>query len=306
MEAQIIGQSPALLAALAKADRAAASNARVLVTGETGTGKEMLARRIHAGSARARKPFVALNCASLSPELMESELFGHVKGAFTTALRDHGGLVAQADGGTLFLDEIAEMAPALQAKLLRFIETGEYRRVGDSAMRRADLRIIAATHRDLRGHDFRGDLYYRLAVVAIAMPPLRMRADDIPLLAEHFLNGIAAQEKRNVMRLDTTALVALQRHDWPGNIRELHNLLYNAAVMNDGDVLTAAMLSLPAQADSMAMMREAAKPQPLWRVEQAAIDAAIQYCGGNIPHAARLLEVSPSTLYRRPKNRAQA
>lgn len=304
MDCTIIGQSPALLAAIAKADKAAASSARVLVTGETGTGKEMLARRIHARSARAHKPFVALNCASLSPELMESELFGHVKGAFTTALRDHGGLVAQADGGTLFLDEIAEMPASLQAKILRFIETGEYRRVGDASLRRADLRIIAATHRDLRGGGFRDDLYYRLAVVTIAMPPLRLRAEDIPLLAAHLLKAISAQENRPAMRLDAAGLAALQRHDWPGNIRELHNLLYNAAVMHDGTELTAAMLQLrPAAID---IMRDAARPQPLWRVEQAAIEAALDYCGGNIPHAARLLEVSPSTLYRRPKTRLKA
>jgi two-component system repressor protein LuxO len=305
MNHPIIGQSPAFIAALAKADRAAASMARVMLTGETGTGKEVMARRIHAGSARAQKPFIALNCASLSPELMESELFGHVKGAFTTALRDHGGLVAQADGGTLFLDEIAEIAPALQAKLLRFIETGEYRRVGDAALRRADVRLMSATHRDLRAHDFRDDLYYRLAVVTIEMPPLRLREEDIPLLAEFFLGNIAQQEKRSPMRPDSAALAALQRHDWPGNIRELHNLLYHAVVMNDGALLTPAMLALPPPVDPMAMMREAAKPQPLWAVEQAAIDAAIRYCGGNIPHAARLLEVSPSTLYRRPKTRAQ-
>ena len=304
MDGTIIGQSPALLSALARADKAAASSARVLVTGETGTGKEMLARRINAASTRAQKPFVALNCASLSAELMDSELFGHVKGAFTTALRDHGGLVAQADGGTLFLDEIAEMPSSLQAKLLRFIETGEYRRVGDAGLRRADLRIIAATHRDLRGSDFRDDLYFRLAVVTIAMPPLRLRAGDIPLLAGHFLKCIAAQEKRPAMRADDAALAALARHDWPGNIRELHNLLYNAVVMNDGDTLSAAMLQL--QPLAIDLMRDAAKPQALWRVEQAAIDAAIDYCGGNIPHAARLLEVSPSTLYRRPKNRARA
>lgn len=304
MDGTIIGQSPALLSALARADKAAASSARVLVTGETGTGKEMLARRIHAAGTRAQKPFVALNCASLSAELMDSELFGHVKGAFTTALRDHGGLVAQAYGGTLFLDEIAEMPSSLQAKLLRFIETGEYRRVGDAGLRRADLRIIAATHRDLRGSDFRDDLYFRLAVVTIAMPPLRLRTGDIPLLAEHFLKTIAAQEKRPALRADDAALAALARHDWPGNIRELHNLLYNAVVMNDGDTLSAAMLQL--QPLAIDMMRDAAKPQALWRVEQAAIDAAIDYCGGNIPHAARLLEVSPSTLYRRPKNRARA
>ncbi len=305
MNYSIIGQSPSFLAAIVKADKAAASHARVLLTGETGTGKEMVARRIHTHSSRAQKKFVALNCASLSPELMESELFGHVKGAFTTALRDHGGLVAQADGGTLFLDEIAEIAPGLQAKLLRFVETGEYRRVGDALLRRADVRVMAATHGDLKNSDgFRSDLYYRLAVITIVLPPLRLRDGDIVLLAENFLSSICARENHAPMRLAADAVAALLRHDWPGNIRELHNTLYNAVVMNAGDTLTAAMLQLQPQA--IDMMRDAAKPQPLWRVEQAAIDAAIDYCGGNIPHAARLLEVSPSTLYRRPKNRERA
>ncbi len=305
MDLSIIGQSPQLLAAIAKADRAAASHARVLLTGETGTGKEMLARRIHAHSARTQKQFVALNCASLSPELMESELFGHVKGAFTTALRDHGGLVAQADGGTLFLDETAEIAPGLQAKLLRFVETGEYRRVGDAQLRRADVRVIAATHRDLKNSDtFRSDLYFRLAVITIALPPLRLRGGDVAQLAENFLSSICARENHAPMRLDGDAVAALLDHGWPGNIRELHNTIYNAVVMNAGDTVSAVMLQLQPQA--IDMIRDAAKPQPLWRVEQAAIDAAIDYCGGNIPHAARLLEVSPSTLYRRPKNRERA
>ncbi len=298
----IIGQSQHFRATLHKASLAAKSRVRILLKGETGTGKETLARFIHAESAQNAHPFVAVNCASLSPDLLESELFGHVKGAFTGALKDHGGLVAAAAGGTLFLDEIAEMPPALQAKLLRFAETGEFRKVGSAAIEKADMRLIAATHRNLddavRRGLFREDLYYRLAIVTLTLPPLRERRDDIPLLAAAFLDGISAAERRAFTHIEPASLAALASHPWPGNIRELYNMSYNAAVMQSGPALSLA-LPHPESSAVMELMRGSTKPQPLWRVEQAAIDAAVDYCGGNIPQAARLLEVSPSTLYRR-------
>jgi len=304
-----IGTSPALQAALARAAKMARGTARVLLTGETGTGKEKMARHIHDLSARAAGPFIALNCASLSPELLESELFGHVKGAFTSALRMHRGLVAEAAGGTLFLDEIGELAPPLQAKLLRFIETGEFRKVGGTDTERSDARIISATHRDLlqrsRNGAFRADLYFRLAVLVLYLAPLRERPEDIIPLAHHFIAEIAAQENRPRPALDDAAAKALQAAPWPGNIRELYNVLHQALVLNDGDTLTTDMLGLEGAAQSsLQQLKAAARPQPLWRVEEAAIDAALAYCGGHIPKAAALLEINPSTLYRRLQSRA--
>ncbi|MDE1152892.1 MAG: sigma-54 dependent transcriptional regulator [Micavibrio sp.] len=288
---------------LAKADKAARSTARILITGETGTGKEMLARHIHAAGARAHKPFIAVNCASLSAELLESELFGHVRGAFTSALRAHDGLVRAADGGTLFLDEIGELAPALQAKLLRFVETAEFRKIGATAVERADVRIISATHRDLKRmaqqRRFREDLYFRLAVLTLALPPLRARQDDILPLAKHFIAALAVQENRAAPQLTADAEAALLAHDWPGNIRELQNTLHQALILHDGATLTAAQITTVAADAVLATLRAAARPQPLWLVQEAAIDAALQWCHGNIPRAAALLEVSPSTLYRR-------
>jgi len=290
---------------MAAAEKAACSTARILITGETGTGKEMLARHIHAASQRAAKPFVAVNCASLSAELLESELFGHVRGAFTSALRNHDGLVRAADGGTLFLDEIGELAPALQAKLLRFIETAEFRKVGATAIERADVRIITATHRDLKQaaqqRRFREDLYFRLVVITLSLPPLRDRRDDILPLSHHFITTLSALENRAAPVLTPAAEAALLAHDWPGNIRELQNTLHQALVMQQGPVLDAADIqTAPLEKDgAFAALRAAARPQPLWRVEEAAIDAAIRWCNGNIPRAAALLEVSPSTLYRR-------
>lgn len=304
MEHAMTGSAPQLQKVLEKAKRAAPSCARVLVTGETGTGKEMLARFIHAQSKVASGPFVAVNCAGLSAALLESELFGHVKGAFTTAHRTHEGLASAARGGTLFLDEVSELPCETQAKLLRFAETGEFRKVGAAKTEISDARIVCASNISLenavRRGAFREDLYHRLAVVTLCLPPLRERRGDIVPLALRFLRDISAREGKRFTAIEADAQEALQGFDWPGNIRGLQNAVHAAIALHDGETLTRAMLDLPkGEAAQMETLRQAARPQPLWRVQQAAIEAALEYCGGNIPKAARLLEVSPSTLYRR-------
>lgn len=299
---EMIGHSGTFLALLAEADKIAASEARVLINGETGTGKELVARRLHAESRRAAGPFVALNCAALPEALLESELFGHVRGAFTEAHRTHEGLVAAAQGGVLFLDEVAEMSLPLQAKLLRFLETGEYRKLGATETERADVRVFSATHRSLRARveqgAFREDLYYRLAVLELAMPPLRARPGDIQLLAAHFLARFTALEKKSFSSISPEAVARLARYNWPGNIRELQNVLHKIVVLMAGAVVTPAMVAgvLPpeeAAAENIISLK------PLWQLEKEAIAAALRQCRGNIPQAAALLQVSPSTLYRR-------
>jgi two-component system repressor protein LuxO len=296
---QPIGSSAKWRETMSLASKAAQSRARVLLLGETGSGKDMLSRYIHASSPRAGKPFIALNCAALSPELLESELFGHVKGAFTSATSSHAGLVQAADGGTLFLDEIAELAPALQAKLLRFADTGEYRPVGSSQSFSADVRLMAATHQPLERRVgeglFREDLYFRLSVLTVSLPPLRERAEDILPLAQHFMALAAREEGKAFTALSDAAVQNLQSRAYAGNLRELENLIRRAVVMHDGPVLEAAMLPV---APAAAPIRITA-PRPLRLLEAEAIEAAIHYCGGNIPRAAALLEVAPSTIYRR-------
>mgnify|MGYP001242775240 CR=1 FL=1 len=304
---QLIGISPVWMETLELAAKAAQSRARLLLQGETGTGKDMLARYVHIRGGRsnvkgggAAAPFIVLNCAALSPDLLESELFGHAKGAFTGASRAHDGLAAAAHGGTLFLDEIAELAPALQAKLLRFADTGEYRSVGSTQAKRADVRLIAATHQPLelrmREGRFREDLYFRLSVLNITLPPLRARRDDIAPLARHFLALAAAEEGKNFTAISPAAETDLSARAFGGNVRELENLIRRAVVMHAGPVLEASHLPAPEQA---AAIRIAAVPRPLQQVQREAIEAAIDYCGGNIPRAAALLEVAPSTIYRR-------
>jgi transcriptional regulator with PAS, ATPase and Fis domain len=250
----IIGESQAIRVAVGRAGRAALHGVAILLLGESGTGKEMFAQAIHKASPRRDWRFVAVNCAALSRELLESELFGHRKGSFTGAERDHGGAFEQADGGTLFLDEVGECAPALQAKLLRVLQppAGEglchrvFRRVGDDEERTSDVRIIAATNRDLlaevRDRRFREDLYHRLAVITINLPPLRDRRSDVPKIAERLLAQIndqfaAAEPGYGHKKLSDAAIRFVKRHPWPGNVRQLYNVLLQAAVMADGDVL---------------------------------------------------------------------
>ncbi|NOY28010.1 MAG: sigma-54-dependent Fis family transcriptional regulator [Oligoflexia bacterium] len=231
----IVGASAALMRALSVADRAAQSAATVLITGESGTGKEMFARRVHATGPRAQRAFVAVNCGAIPETLIESELFGHVRGAFTGASSGRAGLLESAHQGTLFLDEVGELSPAAQTRLLRFLQEGTIRRVGDVQDRTLDVRVIAATHQDLRATRFRDDLFYRLNVVPLELPPLRARRDDVPVLLATALRRACERQQRTVPGLTSQALDALRTYGWPGNIRELFNLAERLAVLCIGD-----------------------------------------------------------------------
>jgi two-component system repressor protein LuxO len=311
-----IGAAPAMQAVYRIIDNAAASRATVFITGESGTGKELAAEAVHRMSPRREGPFVAINCAAIPRELIESEVFGHVRGAFTGAVADRAGAAAQAHGGTLFLDEICEMDLALQGKLLRFIQTGAYQRVGSTRLEQGDVRFVCATNRDplaeVAAGRFREDLYYRLHVIPIGLPPLRERGDDILMLAERFLTRFAAEEGKRFGVLAADARAALLAHPWPGNVRELENAIRTAVVLNDGEALTAAMLPTRINATPPRVLAAPSAPvpaapavlaggriRPLAELEREAIEAAITLCGGNVAQAAAALGVSPSTLYRK-------
>ncbi len=311
-----VGSSLAMQAVYRIIDSAAASKASVFITGESGTGKELCAEALHRKSPRRNGPFVALNCAAVPRDLMESEIFGHVKGAFTGATADREGAAKRADGGTLFLDEICEMDLSLQSKLLRFIQTGTVQPVGSDKVESVDIRIVCATNRDplaeVRAGRFREDLFYRLQVIPIELPPLRERDDDVILLARHFLDMFAREEKKVFTGLSAEVEAILRRHSWPGNVRELQNVMRNVVVLNAGGEVVPSMLSsglrnlAPAAASANGHGGNGGTEQPgagqilpLWQVERDAIEAAIKACGGNIPRAAALLEISPSTIYRK-------
>jgi two-component system NtrC family response regulator len=246
---ELIGQSEPMQQVFFMIERAAETDATVLVTGESGTGKELVARAIHSTGHRRAGPFVPINCAALTDTLLESELFGHEKGAFTGAIRTKAGRLEQADGGTLFLDEVGDMSPALQTKLLRALEERAYTRVGGTETIEVDVRYVAATNRDLESaiaeSAFREDLYYRLNVIAIQVPPLRERLGDVPLLAEYFLEQAAASSGKPSRELSTEAHDVLMRYTFPGNVRELQNIIERAQILSDGEVIEAADLPLP-------------------------------------------------------------
>ncbi len=313
-----IGSSLEMLAVYKTVESAARSNATVFVTGESGTGKEVCANAIHLSSARARKPFVAINCAAIPRDLMESEVFGHVAGAFTGALADRKGAAELADGGTLFLDEICEMDINLQAKLLRLLQSGTFQRVGSGKVMKADIRIVCATNRnplaEVDAGRFREDLYYRLHVIPIHLPALRERGDDIRLIACALLERFARSEGKKFTALSEDALETIARHDWPGNVRELQNAIHNAVVLHEGEVLEAAMLPNWVKAGKRMRSNGAESAQavnpvhapasgdalmPLWQIEKQAILAAIEACGGNVLKAAAFLEIAVSTIYRK-------
>ncbi len=303
--AGFVGRSPAMLAVYDKIRRMAPSQAPAFLTGESGTGKELAAEAIHAHAGPEERPFVAINCSAIPRELMESEIFGHVRGAFTGATEHRAGAAELADGGTLFLDEIAEMDLGLQAKLLRFVQSGTLRRVGGTEQKRVSVRIVSATNRDpfkeVQAGRFRADLFYRLHVLPIDLPPLRARRDDIPLLAAHFLAQYAAEEGCDLVTLDGAALATLAAHDWPGNVRELANVIRRMVVLGSGAGIPDA--APPAAAAPAAPVSpnppSVAAVEPYWRQERRIIEAALDACGGNIARAAAALELSPSTLYRK-------
>jgi transcriptional regulator with PAS, ATPase and Fis domain len=284
--------------ALSVLEQVAPPEATVLVRGASGTGKELVARALHYNGPRRDRPLVTINCAALQEALLESELFGHEKGAFTGATQAKPGLVEVAEGGTLFIDEIAEMAPALQAKLLRVLEDGHFRRVGSTQERHADVRVIAATNKDLEaeqkaGH-FREDLYYRLNVVTIVLAPLKERREDIPELVEHFLATRQVGPRR--MRVEPEAMQALVRYDWPGNVRELANVLERAQILAEGDAVT--LDDLPEGVVAEAPRPVAGDPGHLREVERRHVAEVLRQHKGNKVHAARALGISRRALYR--------
>jgi len=306
--AGFIGRSPAMQAVYDQIRRMAPSRAPVFITGESGTGKELAAEAIHQFSGAGERAFVAINCSAIPKDLMESEIFGHVRGAFTGATDSRAGAAERADGGTLFLDEIAEMDLGLQAKLLRFLQSGTVQRVGDGELRRVDVRIVCATNRnpfaEVAAGRFRSDLFYRLHVLPIHLAPLRERRDDILPLAQAFLERFAAEERRHFQGFDTAAGKRLVANDWPGNVRQLANLIRRIVVLGDGVLVDEAML-LPATMGSneagAAEAGEVSQPAvgPLWQQERRIIEATLAAFGGNIARAAAALEISPSTIYRK-------
>jgi two-component system response regulator AtoC len=302
-ERPIVAASPTMIEVLEVVERAAEFKATVLLVGESGTGKEVLARAIHAQSPRRNEPFVAVNCGAIPEALLESELFGHAKGAFTGADRAHRGLFAEADGGTLFLDEIGELPLALQVKLLRVLQEEEVRPVGESKPRKVDVRVLAATARDLQaevaGGRFREDLFYRLDVVRVRVPPLRERREDIPLLVDHFLGRSRETLGKAMRSIDDAALERLVGYDWPGNVRELENVLERAVILARGERLTVA--DLPPNLAAAGPTREAGARDLSLRRARRALEAqlivqALGATGGNRTHAARLLGISHRAL----------
>jgi len=307
---EMIGQSAAMQRIFRLVSKVAPTESPVLITGESGTGKELIAHAIHLQSKRSNRPFVAVNSSALPETLLEGELFGYTKGAFTGATTDHPGLMQLADRGTLFLDEIAEMSPSVQAKLLRALQNGEIRRLGGREAVRVDLRVIAATNRDIKRAlaegKFREDLYYRLNVFHIELPPLRERRQDIPLLANWFREKFARENEKRVVGFDESAQMNLMHYDYPGNVRQLENIIERAVVLTEGDVITAVDLPLEVRKPGIPLLgRGAAFPYSegltLAQLEAEHIRRVLVHTAGNTTKAAKSLGISRSTLWRKMK-----
>jgi DNA-binding NtrC family response regulator len=313
---EIVGSDPGFRAALAVAAKAARARVPVLLEGESGVGKEVVADAIHASSSRERKPLVVLNCASIATNLIESELFGHERGAFAGAFSRHAGKLEQADGGTLFLDEIGALPAEVQIRLLRVLQTGEVQPIGARGFREVDVRIIVACDRplidDVAAGRFREDLYYRLAVVHVALPPLRERKGDIPALARHLLTRIGRQPGVRSLGITDGALALLASYDWPGNVRQLQTVLFRAAVLCDGDALTIedfpdlasiSDINMPvpgaAREAGITLYRADGHLRPLEDIEADVIRLAIGHYRGRMTEVARRLSIGRSTLYRK-------
>ena len=300
-----VGRSRVFREVLKLVETIAPTDSTVLISGESGTGKEVVARYLHELSSRSGGPFVSINCGALPENLLESELFGHLEGAFTGAVRNKEGLFVAARAGTFFLDEVGEMTPATQVKLLRVLQEREVVPVGATEPVKVDVRIVAATNRDLeeeiRRGGFRSDLYYRLNVITLDLPPLRERRDDIPILAEHLLTRFSGARGREAPRLSAEAAGILQEYDWPGNVRELENALERAAVLSGTDEIGADTLPARLTSDAPApLVSDRLPPNPtLEIIERAYIVWVLQSEGGNKTRAAEVLGIDPSTLYRK-------
>lgn len=318
-----LGQAPLMQAVYRMIENASASNASVFITGESGTGKEVCAEAVHNLSSRQNNPIISINCAAIPRELLESEIFGHTKGAFSGATKERSGAAGAANKGTLFFDEVCDMDMDLQAKLLRFIQTKRYRRVGSDKEEETDVRFICATNRnplnEVRSGRFREDLYYRLFVIPIELPPLRLRDNDVLQLASHFLEKYAEEESKNFEGFLPEAEQALLDFNWPGNVRQLQNLFHKMVVVHDGGMVSAAMLDLPdndntvdnlADGQNVTTYKTAGNKvpvsrldkkaiRPLWQEEKFIIERAIELCGGNVVEAASKLGISDSTIYRK-------
>ncbi len=300
-----VGRNRTFSEVIRLAETVAPTDSTVLITGESGTGKEIVARYLHALSERAEGPFVSVNCGALPESLLESELFGHVKGSFTGAVRDKDGLLVAARAGTFFLDEVGEMSPALQVKLLRALQEREVVPVGATEPVPIEVRIVAATNRELedeiRRGTFRSDLYYRLNVITLHLPPLRERSEDIALLAEHFIARLGERTENGAPRLVEGTLGVLQAYDWPGNVRELENALERAAILcQDGRIRPEDLPARVREPRAAPLVADAAPPNPtLETIERAYILWVLQAEGGNKARAAEILGIDPSTLYRK-------
>ena len=298
----IIGKSKNILQTIDLAKKVAETDTTVLLTGETGTGKEVFAQAIHQASSRAGKSFVALNCSAFSKDIIESELFGHKQGAFTGAIKDKKGLLEEANGGTLFLDEIGEMPLELQAKLLRVLETSEFIKLGDTKTTKVNFRLIAATNKDLKleseEHRFRLDLYFRLNVFQIQLPPLRERKKDIEALATFFAQQFSTKTNKKSLNISKEYLQKLEHYQWPGNIRELKNIIERSVILSNGDTLTDSLLPyeiLHLQVNTNGTLSAFAMAS----IEKLHIQKVLNYSKGNKAEAARLLEIGVTTLYRK-------
>jgi two-component system nitrogen regulation response regulator NtrX len=299
----IVGRARSLRRLLEEIERAGPTGARVLIQGEHGTGKELVARAIHAASPRSARPFVAVNCAAIPEELIESELFGHERGAFTGATQARRGCFEEAHGGTLFLDEVGDLSPRAQTKLLRVLQENELTRVGGNRAIQVDVRVIAATNRDLAAataaHEFREDLYFRLAVIPLVVPPLRERREDVPALVEHFAAQVARETARKPRAFNAGALELLRAYAFPGNVRELRNLVERLVIMSPGigigaDEVRAVLPRADAQADAGGRLGEAVR-----EFERRQIESALQAEGGNVTRAAARLGLERSHLYKK-------
>lgn len=299
----IIGHTKKINKLFGEVKSLAETDVSVLITGENGTGKELVADAIHSESMRSKKSHIKINCAAMAEGIIESELFGHEKGSFTGAVSRQKGIFEMADGGTLFLDEIGELPPSIQVKLLRVLETSEFKRVGGTEICRSDFRLICATNRDLekkiKRKEFREDLYYRINTTTLSLPPLRERANDIPFIAEHLMSKVCKKHKKKKKKIANEAMALLMKYKWPGNVRELKNVIERTSIYCSGDVVRVADLPDKIKPSKQSDSNDIEKIRPLAKIEASYICDALSGCRWNIKQAASRLDISRSTLYKK-------